>query len=104
VLVRTDWCDTFALLARLVAEPQGPAVLSGRLLAILQQRRVVGGPHLFEALLPSDDLREAIAAGADRAHLVELARRGGFLTLAEQAAARVADGSLTEAEAARALT
>ncbi|MEP7027002.1 MAG: ATPase, T2SS/T4P/T4SS family [Candidatus Eisenbacteria bacterium] len=104
LLVRTDWCDTFALLDHLAASREGRSVLAGRLIAVLQQRQVIGDSHLFEVLLPSDALRAALAAGADRAHLADLVAQSGFQTLADQARRRVANGTLGELEAARALT
>ena len=104
LLVRTDWCDTFALLEYLAHAREGRTILARRLIAVLQQRRVSGGPHLFEVLLPSDALRDAIAAGDDRARLAELAAQSGFQTLTDHARRRVASGTLGESEAARALT
>lgn len=104
LVVRTDWCDSLALIERLIARPQGAAILSGRLLAAIQIRRVSRSTHLFEVLVADASLRQAIAAGADRLRLAEAARGAGWRTLHERARERVANGGLSELEAARALT
>jgi hypothetical protein len=104
LIVRTDWCDSLALIERLAAHPQGGAILAGRLLAIVQQRAVTRGPHLFEVLLGDEGVRRAIAAGGSRVRFTEAARAAGWRTLAERARERVAHGTLTDLEAARALS
>jgi type II secretory ATPase GspE/PulE/Tfp pilus assembly ATPase PilB-like protein len=101
LIVRTDWCDSLALLERLARLPGRGATLAGRLVAIIQQRRVGQGTHLFEVLLPDEGVLQAIRS---RTRLDEAARAAGWRTLAERARERVALGTLTELEAARSLT
>ncbi|HEV2106045.1 MAG TPA: hypothetical protein VGU27_09975 [Candidatus Eisenbacteria bacterium] len=110
LLARTDWSDSFALLERLLTHPQGRSVLAGRLLAILQQRSVRPAPEspgtsaLVEVLFVSDAMRLALREGEDVARLRALAIADGFRPLARIAADRVAAGTLSELEAARALS
>lgn len=108
VLARTDWCDSGALLDRLLAERGGRPTLAPRLLALLQARRVhspdeAGRPPLLvETLVVGDAVRDAIGGGADAARAIELARSSGFRTLAERGAERLAAGTLEEIELRRA--
>lgn len=104
LIVRTDWSDSLTLLERLATRPHGSSVLAGRLVAVIQERRVAQGPHLMEVLLPDDGLRQAIASGGTRALLAEAARAAGWRTLTDRAGERVALGTLSEIEAARSLT
>jgi type IV pilus assembly protein PilB len=104
VLVRTDWCDTGALLDHLLAIPGARATLARRMLAELQVRRVEGAepPYLVETLLLGEPLRAALEEGADSAHLLALATAGGFRSLAQRGAERIAAGTLDEAALRRA--
>jgi type II secretory ATPase GspE/PulE/Tfp pilus assembly ATPase PilB-like protein len=103
ILVRTDWCDSGALLDHLLALPGARATLSRRLLAVLQVRRAQSEPpFLVETLLLSEPLRAALEEGADAAHLLALAAAGGFRTLAQRGAERVTAGTLSEAGLRRA--
>jgi len=105
VLVRTDWMDSFALLEHLMGQPQGRSILVSRLLALVQMRRVSDGvPPLVETLFFGPSLREAIVYGAARGRLVEVAHATGFKSLAERARVRVAEGTLPERDAQRALS
>lgn len=103
VLVRTDWDDTGALLAHLLALPGARTTLAPRLLAVLQARRVEADPPLLvETLLVGETLRAAIGEGADSARLLALAAAGGFRTLARRGAERLQAGTLDERELRRA--
>ncbi len=103
VLVRTDWCDTGALLDHLLALPGGRATLARRLLAVLQVRGVRAEPPLLvETLHLAEPLRSALEEGADAAHLLGLAAAAGFRTLAQRGNERIAAGTLDEAELRRA--
>jgi type II secretory ATPase GspE/PulE/Tfp pilus assembly ATPase PilB-like protein len=103
VLVRTDWCDTGALLDHLLVVPGARAALAPRLLAVLQVRRVEADPPLLvETLVLGDALRAAIGEGADAARLLALAASAGFRTLARRGAERIAAGTLDERELRRA--
>ncbi|MEO6462219.1 MAG: ATPase, T2SS/T4P/T4SS family, partial [Candidatus Eisenbacteria bacterium] len=103
VLVRTDWCDTAALLDHLLALPGARATLARRMLAVLQVRRVQAEPSfLVETLLLTEPLRGALEEGADAPHLLALAAAGGFCTLAQRGAERITAGTLSEAELRRA--
>lgn len=103
VLVRTDWCDSVALLERLFACPGGRATLAHRLLAVLQVRRVdADPPFLVETLIASEGLRAAIADGTGAADLVVRAAAGGFRPLAARGADRIEAGTLDPRELRRA--
>lgn len=126
VLAATDWNDSFALLAHLAASARGRSVLADRLVAVIQQRAVAGpgawesavsaaahahgGPAadppsvVFEVLLATEPLREAIRAGADPPRLLQVALSHGFHSLAARLRDRVASGTLSALAAARALT
>jgi hypothetical protein len=104
LLVRTDGCDTGALLERLLAAPGARGLLGRRLLAMLQVRRVEAAPpFLVEVLLPGESVRTAIEEGAAAPSLLALAAAAGFRTLAQRGAERIASGTLEPAELARAL-
>jgi hypothetical protein len=97
--------DSFALLEHLMGQAQGRSILVSRLLALVQMRRVSDGvPPLVETLFLGPSLREAIVSGAARGRLVEVAHATGFKSLAERARARVANGTLPERDAQRALS
>lgn len=103
VLVRTDWCDTTALLDHLLTLPGARATLARRMLAVLQVRRVQAEPaFLVETLLLTEPLRGALEEGADAPHLLALAAAGGFRTLGQRGAERIAAATLSEADLRRA--
>ena len=112
VLARTDWEDTFSLIAWLARHPHLRAPLARRLRAVIQQRRVAAPPSqrepaarraVFEVLFATEALRAAIQQGANGAHLAGLARADGFRSLGERIAAGVASGALDAGDAARAM-
>jgi hypothetical protein len=110
VIVRTDWCDSGAMIDRLLAAPGARGTLAPRLLAVLQTRRIepggvtTGPPLLVETLVVSDAMRTALEVDADAEHVLGLAAAAGYRTLAQRGAERVAAGSLTAAELRRART
>ena len=119
LLVRTDWQDTFPLLARLLAEPEGRTVLPARLQAIIQQRLIRHDPRersgdrsrfpagvrvVFEILFATDAMRQVIRDGAGVERLRELAISDGYRSLGDELRRRVGEGSISRAESARALS
>ena len=111
VLVRTDWCDSGAMIDRLLAAPGARGTLAPRLLAVLQTRRVepvgavaAGPPLLIETLIVGEAMRQGLEQDADAAHVLGLAAAAGFRTLAQRGAERIAAGLLTAAELHRART
>ena len=121
LLVRTDWSDSFDLLAELAAPPRQRAPLARRLLGVVQQRVVRVAPGaggaaaaapglfpgragLFELVFAGEKLRRALLAGSDAEHLRAAAAAEGFRPLAETVKAAVAAGRLDPGEAARALS
>jgi len=115
---RTDWDDTFEMLAWLGREPGGRAALSRRLRAVIQQRLVAtvraatGGAAaapeppraaVFEVLFVSDALRSALLSGAGADELLSIARTHGFDTLAARVADGVRRGALDPRDAAKAV-
>jgi Tfp pilus assembly pilus retraction ATPase PilT len=116
ILVRTDWTDSFALLDHVLSRPGARHLLANRLHAILQQRLVhtSAADHpdrgvifghsrraLFEVLLVSDTMRQALRDGRGAEHLRAIASEEGFRGLAEEAERWVAANLLSEADAAR---
>jgi MSHA biogenesis protein MshE len=126
LLARTDWADSFDLLAELAAPPRQRAPLARRLLCVVQQRLVrvtadggaaagataappaagffPGRAGLFEFVFAGDKLRRALLVGADAEHLRAAAGAEGFRPLSEAVKAAIAAGRLAPGEAARALT
>jgi general secretion pathway protein E len=119
LLVKTDWADTFILLDHLLERRELRHLVANRLLAVIQQRlaRVekpdlarpragfpLGQEALFEILFVSEPMRQAMRAGEGAEPVREVALAEGFRTLSDEARRRVGEGSLTAAEAARALT
>lgn len=115
VLARTDWEDTFSLIAWLARHPHARAPFARRLRAVIQQRLVAapaarsspGEPAtlraVFEVLVAGDALRAAIRQGAGAPRLEALARADGFVPLDERIRAGVAGGRLDAGDAARAM-
>ncbi len=69
LFVRTDWCDTAALLAHLAARPEGRARLADRLRAVIQVRRAAHSPLgtdapslRFDMFIPGRSASAAIVA------------------------------------------
>ncbi|HEY6193544.1 MAG TPA: ATPase, T2SS/T4P/T4SS family [Candidatus Eisenbacteria bacterium] len=117
VLATTDWSDSFALVDFLSARPGGRLVLADRLRLVIQQRMARFEPDagaedpgtpstrpVFEVLLVSDALRDALRAGAPVAELRGRAASEGHKSLGEQLHALVAAGRLPASEAARILS
>jgi len=112
VLARSDWEDSFALIEWLTRHPQGRTLLARRLRAVIQQR-MVAGPHsdrepgtsraVFEVLIATDPLLEAIRHGAEAARLRKLAASDGFTPLEERIRTGVERGVLDPEDARRAL-
>jgi len=112
VLARSDWEDSFALIEWLTHQPQGRSLLARRLRAVIQQR-MVAGPHsdrepgtsraIFEVLIATEPLLDAMAHGADAAHLKALAAADGFTSLEQRIRAGVDQGTLDPEDARRAL-
>lgn len=116
VLAQTDWADSFALLEWLMGAPGGRAALASRLRAVIQQRLVAtpqanaaatsGEPTqvaVFEVLLPSERLREAVLAGANAAELRAIALADGFHPLTDSLKAGVQRGRFDPRDSARAV-
>jgi type II secretory ATPase GspE/PulE/Tfp pilus assembly ATPase PilB-like protein len=133
VLARTDWEDSFALIAWLARLPGGRESLARRLRVAIQQRLVAvpgtrsgsgnegasggqapasaaagvlagsGSRAVFEVLVVTDALREAILEGAPVRALRSLAEREGLQSLAERVRAGIAAGTLDPHDAARVL-
>lgn len=116
LLASTDWSNSLALVAHLAATARGRSVLADRLVAVIQQRTVAAldgrdaadageyRPVVFEVLLASEPVRDAIRSGADAARLAQVAHAQGFRTLADRLRERVESGNLDALAAARALT
>jgi hypothetical protein len=112
VLARTDWEDTFALLEWLARTPEGRALLSRRLRAVVQQRLVAGVSRdgqqapsraIFEVLFATEAVRAALLNGADAVRLRAVAETDGFRPLTARIRAAVAAGELDPHDAARAV-
>jgi Tfp pilus assembly pilus retraction ATPase PilT len=108
LLVRTDWTDTFAMLATLMERPADRAILANRLHFVVHQRLprpaagYVAHPRpVFEVLIVTSALRDAIREGAAPRALEALAAADGFRTLAARLEALVGSGHLNGEEAAR---
>ena len=97
VLATTDWSDSFALIDFLSARPGGRQILADRLRLVIQQRMARFAPDagadepeapitrpVFEVLLLSDALRDALRAGAPVSDLRALAVADGHKSLGEQ--------------------
>jgi len=65
---------------------------------------VAGRAGIFEMLIPNDELRDAITAGASLAHLRQLACQGGMRTLLEDGFDKVRQGITTVEEIVRVTT
>lgn len=113
---RTDWEDTFEMLAWLSRRPGGRAALDRRLRAVIQQRLVAvpaanataGTPAppraaVFEVLFPGEALRRALRSGADAAELRAVAATEGFHDMHDLLEAGVKGGKFDPRDAARAV-
>lgn len=117
MLATTDWSDSFALIDFLSSRPGGAQILADRLRLVIQQRMARFEPDatsadpeaprlrpVFEVLLVSDVLRDALRAGVPVAELRGMAAAEGHRDLGEQLHALVAGKQLTASEAARILS
>ena len=115
-LARTDWEDTFEMLAWLTQQPGGRSALARRLRAVIQQRLVAvpaahaaaGTPAparaaVFEVLFPGDALRDALRSGAGAAELRAIAASEGWHPLHDTLEAGVKSGKFDPRDAARAV-
>ena len=115
-LARTDWEDTFEMLAWLAQQPGGRTALARRLRAVIQQRLVsvpaaqaaAGTPAparaaVFEVLFPGDALRDALRSGAGASELRAIAASEGWHPLHDTLEAGVKSGKFDPRDAARAV-
>ena len=114
VLATTDWSDSFALIDFLGSRPGGSQILADRLRLVVQQRMACFEPDpgepeshtarmrpVFEVLVLSEPMREALRAGASGARMRELAGADQHRTLADRIRSHREAGRISAAEAAR---
>jgi type II secretion system (T2SS) protein E/type II/IV secretion system protein len=117
MLATTDWSDSFALIDFLSSRPGGAQILADRLRLVIQQRMACFEPDaasedpeaprtrpVFDVLLVSEVLRDALRAGVPVAELRGMAAAEGHRDLGAQLHALVTAGQLSASEAARILS
>src|SRR5262249_38275879 len=109
LLATTDWSDRFALLVFLASRPGGSPMWCVVVPRWPTTQPAPGEPTpraaplrpLYEVLVPSEPVREALRAGAPVARLRELAAADQHRTLADRLRAHREAGRISAAEAAR---